>query len=123
MVSEELQAKLSADLEELHEKGLAWVKKHGGDPGHGWLLEYPLKKLQVYQRFILSNGNPPFRMFKGDVVDVEGPRDHMPQSISAASARRNQDRFVKVKKEKQDAETALSKAEKKVHVKRELWLK
>lgn len=44
-----------SDLIELLHQGQDYENKFGRDRGNGWLLRHPLKKLLLFQQFILNN--------------------------------------------------------------------
>jgi len=52
------QISLSEDFDQLHKEATAWVEENGGDKGHGWLIQSPLKKIKRYQLARIDNGGP-----------------------------------------------------------------
>lgn len=44
-----------SDFIELLNEGQDYENKYGRDRGNGWLLRHPLKKLLLFQQFILNN--------------------------------------------------------------------
>jgi hypothetical protein len=44
-----------SDFIELMNEGQEYENKYGRDHSNGWLLRYPLKKLLLFQHFILNN--------------------------------------------------------------------
>jgi len=51
---------LGYDLQELLWEAKEWVEEHGGDPGNGWLIVHPVKKLWTYQVARLDNDGKRF---------------------------------------------------------------
>mmetsp|Transcript_12093 Transcript_12093/g.18195 ORF Transcript_12093/g.18195 Transcript_12093/m.18195 type:complete len:291 (-) Transcript_12093:118-990(-) len=51
---------LGYDLQELLWEAKEWVDEHGGDPGNGWLIVHPVKKLWMYQVARFDNGGKRF---------------------------------------------------------------
>jgi hypothetical protein len=47
---------LSNDFQSMYHEAAEWVVKNGGDRGHGWLIEHPIKKLWLYQYARVENG-------------------------------------------------------------------
>lgn len=56
---------LGMDFEQILNEASAYVDTNGGDRGHGWLIEHPLRKLLVYQHTRVENGNKPFQTLLG----------------------------------------------------------
>jgi len=56
-----------SDIIELMEEGQDCENKYGRDHGNGWLISHPLKKLLLFQQFILNN--PSFLSSKAKLKD------------------------------------------------------
>ena len=41
----------TTNFDKLHGEAKLWEKKYGKDKGNGWLLQHPIKKLQLYQEY------------------------------------------------------------------------
>lgn len=52
---------LGMDFEKMLDDASTFVYNNGGDRGHGWLIEHPVKKLLLYQHARAENGHMPFR--------------------------------------------------------------
>lgn len=61
---------LGDDLQELLFDAKDWVDEHGGDPGRGWLIVHPVKKLWTYQVARFENGGKRFTV-TGTASDVD----------------------------------------------------
>jgi hypothetical protein len=44
-----VKIRLSDNFQAMYNEASEWVEENGGDRGHGWLIEHPIKKLWVYQ--------------------------------------------------------------------------
>jgi len=70
-----------SDFIELMQEGQDCEDKYGRDHGNGWLISHPLKKLLLFQQFILNN--PSFLSSKAKLKDYYGFEDDYQVSMKA----------------------------------------
>jgi len=66
------QLSLHDDVDDVVAAAATWMSERGKDASHGWLLSHPLKKLQLYQRHIITEGKPETLVSKGLVTALAG---------------------------------------------------
>ncbi len=49
---------LGMDFRKMLDDASEWVYSNGGDRGHGWMIEHPVKKIWVYQQARSQRGSP-----------------------------------------------------------------
>ena len=67
-----------SDIVELMIEGQACEDKWGRDHGNGWLIKHPLKKLLLFQQFILNN--PDFLTSKLRLTDYCNNEEQLDES-------------------------------------------
>jgi len=91
-----------SDFIELMQEGQDCEDKYGRDHGNGWLISHPLKKLLLFQQFILNN--PSFLSSKAKLKDYYGFEDDYQKPIKARD-----DETLNKKNEQQQKKTLVPK--------------